>query len=114
MLRGELRFQGAIFSDDLSMGGAASVGDLLMRSRRALDAGCDMLLVCNDRAGVRTLIEELRPEPAPVSQLRLVRMRGHDGMSLQELHAAPAWSQARAMLARLTSRPALQLHSDPA
>jgi beta-N-acetylhexosaminidase len=114
ILRGELRFQGAIFTDDLSMGGAASVGDLVTRSRLALEAGCDMLPVCNDRAGVRTLIEQLRPEPSPVSQLRLVRMRGHDGMSLKELHAAPAWSQARAALARVSARPALQLHSDPA
>lgn len=114
ILRGELRFQGAVFSDDLSMGGAASVGDLLTRSRLALDAGCDMLIVCNDRRGVRTLIERLQPEPAPVSQLRLVRMRGRDGASLEELHAAPAWQQAREALARVASRPALRLQSDPA
>ncbi len=63
MLRGELRFQGAIFSDDLSMGAAASVGDLLTRARLALDAGCDMLPVCNDRAGVLGLVERLKPEP---------------------------------------------------
>jgi len=114
ILRGELRFQGAVFTDDLSMGGAASVGDLLTRARLALAAGCDMLPVCNDRAGVRTLIEHLDAEPAPASQLRLVRMRGRDGMSLQELHAAPAWQQARELLARVMAPPALQLHSDSA
>jgi beta-N-acetylhexosaminidase len=114
ILRGELRFQGAVFTDDLSMGGAASVGDLLTRSRLALDAGCDMLVVCNDREGVRTLIERLHPEPSPVSQLRLVRMRGRDGMSLEELHATPVWRQAREALARATARPALHLHSGSA
>jgi beta-N-acetylhexosaminidase len=114
ILRGELRFQGAVFTDDLSMGGAASVGDLLTRARLALAAGCDMLLVCNDRAGVRTLIERLDAEPAPASQLRLVRMRGRDGMSVQELHTAPAWQQSREALARVMSPPALQLHSDSA
>ena len=89
MLRGELRFQGAVFTDDLSMGAAAaSVGDLVTRARLALAAGCDMLPVCNDRAGVRTLVERLEVEPAPASQLRLVRMRGRDGLSIEELHAA--------------------------
>jgi beta-N-acetylhexosaminidase len=112
ILRGELRFQGAVFSDDLSMGGAASVGDLLMRARLALAAGCDMLPVCNDRAGVRTLIERLDNEPAPASQLRLVRMRGRDGMSVQALHTAPSWQRSREALARVMSPPALQLHSD--
>lgn len=114
ILRGELRFQGAVFTDDLSMGGAAAVGDLLTRSRRALAAGCDMLPVCNDRAGVRTLIEHLRPEPAPASQLRLVRMRGRDGLSLDALHASAAWRQAREALARVSSPPPLQLHPDSA
>jgi beta-N-acetylhexosaminidase len=114
ILRGELRFQGAVFTDDLSMGAAASVGDVVTRARLALAAGCDMLPVCNDRAGVLTLVKRLDVEPAPASQLRLVRMRGRDGMSVEELHAAPAWQQARETLARVMSPPALQLHSDSA
>jgi beta-N-acetylhexosaminidase len=111
ILRGELRFQGAVFTDDLSMGAAASVGDLVTRARLALAAGCDMLLACNDRAGVRVLVEKLDLEPAPASQLRLVRMRGRDAMSIAELHAAPAWQQARQRLAHVMSPPALQLQS---
>ena len=114
ILRGELRFQGAVFTDDLSMGGAASVGDLLTRARLALAAGCDMLPVCNNRAGVRNLIERLAPEPAPASQLRLVRMRGRDGMSVQALHTDPAWQQSREALARVMAPPPLQLHPGPA
>jgi beta-N-acetylhexosaminidase len=114
ILRGELHFQGAVFADDLSMGAAGSVGDLLTRAHRALAAGCDMLPVCNDRAGVLTLIERLDPEPAPASQLRLVRMRGRDGMSVEALHTAPTWQQSREALARVMAPPALQLHSGPA
>ena len=57
MLRGELGFQGAVLTDDLSMGGGAGAGDIVIRARLALAAGCDMLPVCNDRAGVLTLLD---------------------------------------------------------
>src|ERR1700683_1615721 len=84
ILRGDLRFQGAVFTDDLSMGGAASAGDVTTRARLALSAGCDMLPVCNNRPGVAALLDRLTFEPEPASQLRLVRMRGREVMSLED------------------------------
>jgi beta-N-acetylhexosaminidase len=114
ILRGELGFQGAVFSDDLSMGAAASAGDLATRARLALAAGCDMLPVCNDRAGVRTLLARLAPEPAPASQLRLVRMRAREGTSVAALQASLPWQQSREALARAMAPPALHLQSGPA
>lgn len=75
ILRRELGFAGAVFCDDLSMGGAAVVGGLVERARLALDAGCDMLPVCNDRPGVIALLDGLKDvKPGRAASARLTRL----------------------------------------
>jgi beta-N-acetylhexosaminidase len=112
VLRGEMRFQGVVFADDLSMGGAAAAfGDVVTRATRALSAGCDMLPVCNQRAAVVELLDRLQVEPEPASGLRLVRLHGRGGLSPEDLKTRPEWQRSQDWLQRCAAAPALKLES---
>ncbi len=116
VLRGNLGFQGAVFTDDLSMAGAAAFGGIVERARLALAAGCDMLLVCNARGAVHEVLDGLRRGPEPVSSLRLARLHGHGASGLavySELRASDRWQRTSAALERARdARPVLRLEGD--
>lgn len=101
ILREKLRFQGVIFSDDLSMAGAAVMGDVVARAEAALMAGCDMLLVCNDRSAVLRLLTALRTTPLPATQMRLMRMHGRTADNWATLQHNPRWQAARQLCAEV-------------
>jgi beta-N-acetylhexosaminidase len=75
ILRGELGFDGMIFSDDLGMAGAHGAGDMRARADLALAAGCDMVLVCNDLPAADALLDQWPVRPAADLQRRAARMR---------------------------------------
>jgi len=114
ILRGELGFKGVVFTDDMSMAGAAVAGDIVVRSRRALAAGCDMVLICNSRPSVVTVLDQLDFDPEPTSHMRLVRMRGRDGLGREELEASAQWRTCREQLARYAAPPSLKLEAGQA
>jgi beta-N-acetylhexosaminidase len=64
ILRERLGFEGIIFSDDLSMKAAHQAGSAVSRANAALEAGCDMLLACNDRDSSIAIIDGLPPTEA--------------------------------------------------
>lgn len=99
ILRSELQFNGTIFSDDLSMQGATVAGDMQQRAMAALEAGCDMILVCNDRAGAVQVLDADLPATEPESAQRVNRMLMSSlAVSLEELKRTQRWEQAQRWL----------------
>lgn len=87
VLRRRLGFNGAVFSDDLAMAGANVAGSVTQRALAALEAGCDMVLVCNCPDLADELLDALKWRLSAVSIARLARMHGrHHPDSMDMLH----------------------------
>jgi len=101
ILREKLGFEGLIFSDDLSMEGASTAGGMIARANAALNAGCDMVLLCNDPRAQDTLLEGLERRPvAPTLARRTDRIRGR-AISTAALKASANYLAAAENLARI-------------
>ncbi|MDO9424486.1 MAG: beta-N-acetylhexosaminidase [Methylobacter sp.] len=98
ILRKELNFNGTVFSDDLSMEGAASVGDFPERARLAQLAGCDMILVCNNPAAAEQVLDSLPTSRNPIREQRLKRMQGKPQMNREQLMHSEKWRQLSTLI----------------
>ena len=113
ILRQELGYQGAVLSDDLSMGGALGAGSMSERAERALAAGCDMVLVCNDRGGAESVIAALPHDTRPVSQIRLMRLHGRKTPCDEtERREAQHWTAMAERVAALNEQGELDLDDE--
>lgn len=109
VLRGRLGFEGVIFSDDLNMAAASAGGDYAGRARAARAAGCDLLLVCNNRPAAVAAIDGLEVAEDPAFQLRCIRMHGRGGVPLDRLHLDPRWQEGVREVAALQAGESLEL-----
>ena len=109
ILRDRLGFQGAVLSDDLSMEGAAVIGNSLARAEAALDAGCDMVLVCNKPESVEQVIDGLKIENDPLRHSRLIRLHGRHAFNRNDLFASQEWKDAAKTVLSYAPDPELEL-----
>lgn len=95
VLRSDLGFEGLVFSDDLSMEGASVAGGPLERAGKAMQAGCDMVLVCNDTEALDQVIDGLPEHPGPGKRLAAFEPRLQLAEPLIEM---TAWHDAVARI----------------
>jgi len=108
-LRRELGFTGAVISDDMHMAGAAAWGTHAERVSRSLEAGCDMVLLCNCPEIIPEVIGSLGAYSDPAAQLRLMRLRARPGPDLATLRSSARWQHALGAVEGLDAPPDLKL-----
>lgn len=101
VLRQQLNFNGVIFSDDLGMKGAGFMGNFVERSEKALQAGCDLLLLCNEPKGVVQVLDGLKYQPTAEQQACHLSLMKRKQFSWHELTATTRWREATQSLAKL-------------
>lgn len=103
-LRNDIKFYGAVFTDDLSMAGAGVVGDMLSRVDTAYRAGCDMLLVCNSPDAVGAVLENWRPNIDPARGKRIEALIPTDAaLDWASLQSDPAYLAALQTITQLAA-----------
>lgn len=102
LLRERLNFAGVIFSDDLSMAGAAFAGSYSERAVAALEAGCDAVLVCNQPSEAAEVLAHLAKLQWPIdNKLASMRPSLEVRPSLAQLRGSRRWQKAQEHLAVL-------------
>jgi beta-N-acetylhexosaminidase len=101
-LRNHIRFEGVVFTDDLSMQGAGVVGGMLNRVDTAWRAGCDMLVVCNSPDAVGEVLADWHPELDPARGKRVTALLPKQpARDWQALQSDPLYQAALETIARL-------------
>jgi beta-N-acetylhexosaminidase len=100
VLRKKYGFDGVIFSDDLSMEGATVAGSFSERAIAALNAGCDMVLVCNNPSAADEVLATLAYFEISEDSSRRITSMMHSGQvqEMADLRSSERWKRASSSL----------------
>ena len=99
-LKNKLGFTGMVFSDDITMQAAASVGSHTQRARLAIAAGCDCVITCNDAQGRDEIIDQLDVVPSTILQAKIDKMYGQAPFAFNTRGGNSRWVSAHDTIAR--------------
>lgn len=97
ILRNQYGYSGVIISDDMNMAGASVAGNHVERVKTALEAGCDIVLLCNNRTATLNVLDQL-PQQYFLSHEKYQRLKGRFTYSHRELYASSEWKNKKSML----------------
>ncbi|MEL0628588.1 beta-N-acetylhexosaminidase [Psychromonas aquatilis] len=103
VLKQQLGFKGAIISDDISMHGASFVGNHLSRAESAIEAGCDLILACNDTPSAMTILDGLQ-QPAVSNEAIISSLLHRKGALALPLNKNPIYLQSKQLLLEFVER----------
>lgn len=101
ILRQQCHFEGAIISDDMSMQAAQAYGSAPERVLKALQAGCDLVLVCNDPLAADEVLSRIHWHSNTLAHARLIRLHAHGRFEYHKLKHDPLWQAASTAIATL-------------
>jgi beta-N-acetylhexosaminidase len=104
VLRKQCHFEGAIISDDMSMKAATEFGSASERVRQALQAGCDLVLVCNDPMAADEVLSKVHWHSDTLSHARLIRLHAHGKFDYSKLQYDPLWQAAITVIDKINQQ----------
>lgn len=104
VLRKQLNFNGVIFSDDLGMKGAGFMGNFVERAEKAIHAGCDLLLLCNEPEGVVQVLDNLKYQATQAQKERHISLMKRKTLTWSDLEKDQDYLTASARLSEWQQR----------
>lgn len=78
ILREQMKFEGMIFSDDLSMEGTNEFKSFYDKTKNAIISGCEMILICNNREGVKDALKYFEENNIEASEKTFSMLMAND------------------------------------
>ena len=78
ILREQMKFEGMIFSDDLSMEGTNEFKSFYDKTKNAIISGCEMILICNNREGAKDALKYFEENNIEASEKTFSMLMAND------------------------------------